>query len=86
MVLIILAGVTIRGAIGDNGIITEAQFRTFASKIEGYQDIVNTYVITQGVKNDNGDGTGFYVNDSQKMQQILDVEEEEAKKIWNTGR
>ena len=80
MVLIILAGVTIRGAIGDNGIITEAQFRTFASKIEGYQDIVNTYVITQGVKNDNGDGTGIYVNDSKKMQQILDVEEEEAKK------
>ena len=79
VVLVIIAGVTIGSVIGDHGLIGEAQYSAFVSKISDYKSGVRTHVVAEELKN-AGKETSIYVNDSKQMQDILQVDENEAKK------
>lgn len=50
IVLLILATISIGAITGDNGIINNAKYSAFASKIRQYEENVNTYIIDEEKK------------------------------------
>ena len=50
IILIILAAISIGAITGDNGIINNAKYSAFASKIRQYEENVNTYIIDEEQK------------------------------------
>lgn len=80
IVLLILAGITIGTLTGNNGIIYNANFASFSTKIRSYQEKVSLYVIKEEQKNKN-ESVDIDISDPEKIKEILEnVDDEEAKK------
>lgn len=80
IVLLILAGISIKKLTGDNGIIDKTKYASFATKIRQYQEKVDNYVIDEAQK--NGHNTEeVTVTDPGQIKNILgDIEEGDENK------
>ena len=77
IILIILAGISIGALTGDNGIIDNAKYSAFATKIRSYEETVDRYVIDEASK--NGSSTEeIDVLEPDRIKEILGEEIEEG--------
>ena len=77
IILIILAGISIGALTGDGGIIDNAKYSAFATKIRSYEETVDRYVIDEASK--SGSSTDeIDVLDPDKIKEILGDEIEEG--------
>lgn len=80
IVLLILAGISIGAITGNNGIIDNANFASFSTKIRQYQEKVDMYVIKEEQENKHG-SANVNITDPGKIKEILeDIDDEESKK------
>lgn len=80
IVLLILAGISIGMITGNNGLIDNADFASFSTKIRQYQEKVDMYVIKEEQENKHG-SANVNITDPEKIKEILeDIDDEEAKK------
>ena len=77
IVLLILAGISISMLTGENGIITQARFSEFATKIGEYKDKVTVHVTGEQLNSGEDAGnTNVNVLDPEEMKDILGEDRE----------
>lgn len=80
IVLLILAGITIGALVKDDGIIDNAKFAAFSSKIRDYQEMVENYVIKQEQLNKHG-SEEINISDPEEIKNIIEnIEDEDLNK------
>lgn len=86
IIIIILCGTTLRVVLGNNGLIENAQYSVFETKIEIYQNKVKNYILSQQLYSNQENNTEYYIVDRDTMKNILeDVTDEEADKYGIQG-
>lgn len=86
IIIIILCGTAIRVVLGDNGLIENAQYSVFETKIEIYQNKVKNYILSQQLYSNQENNTEYYIVDKDTMKNILeDATDEEADKYGIQG-
>ncbi len=80
IVLLILAGITIGELTSDDGIVNNAKYSAYATKIRKYEESVNKYLIQED-ENDNSTDT-IYITDPEKIKEIIaDIEDGDENKF-----
>lgn len=81
VIILILCGTSLRIVLGDNGLIENAQYSAFETKIQIYQNNVKNYILSQQLYDNKEDDTDYYIDDKETMKNVLeDVTDEEADK------
>lgn len=80
IILIILSTVAVGALFGDNGLISNARYAAFATKVRGYQEYVNMYVLEKQLE---GESTDIKINvtDKEEIKKIIPgITDEDAEK------